>query len=203
MLMTKVNQKKILKTAGILCISFLFVFLSLKIDGYQKQLQVIENNQYQVSNLLYGEDRAPGFACGILTESRAETLVGVNLDRNFVQGPDNLSTENSPENKVFWTDNCRYYDPNDSSKYIELYINTYQNSTDATEAYPKIYGKVNEIVELSPEGLGDKLSYEGGAYYLLKDSRIIQVAASQGSESKIDIFSQKVLDELIGGLHNL
>ncbi len=197
LLMLKVEKNSKLIKLGIFVMAFSLVVLGIRVDRYQKQLKVIENNQQQVSKLLFGDNKTSGLSCGILNDDMAEELLGVSLERSFVQGPANLTTENSPDNRVFWTDNCRYSDPNDSSKYIELFINSYQNSEDAKVAYPYIFGVVNNNEELSAGGLGDKLTYDGGMYTLLKGSRIIQVSANQGSDSNIDTFSRHVFDEIM------
>lgn len=200
MLMSKVERKSIIKTILILAIALLFLILALRLDSTQKELEIARSNGIQIDNLLYGKNKTPGLSCGILSYSKAEELLGVDLDRSFKQGPDNLVSASNPNNNVFWTDSCRYLNPYDSSMYIELFINSYQTKDDAEKAFINIFPIVNDNLEVEPEMLGDRLVYDNGVHYLLDDSRIIRVSASNGSASNIEKFSRSVLDSLIEDL---
>jgi hypothetical protein len=200
MLMPKSNRKSIIKTIKILTLASLFIILGFKLDNAQKELQIAKSNGIQINNLLYGKNKTPGLSCGILSNSKAEELLGVDLNRSFIQGPDNLVSASNPYNNVFWTDSCRYLSPNDSSKYVELFINSYQTKADAEKAYIKIFPKVNDNVEIEPNTVGERLVYDSGVYYLLDGSRIIRVSANNGSASNLEQFSRSVFDSLIEDL---
>jgi hypothetical protein len=200
MLMSKVKSNSKVKTFIFIIFALLILILGLRLDSAEKKLEIAKNNGIQINELLYGRNRAAGLSCGVLSQSKADELLGVDLNRSFVQGPDNLISSDSPDNKVFWVDSCRYLDPKNSNSYIELYINSYQTPTDANLAFKDILPSVNDSEVLDSNGLGEKLIYDGGVHYLLFNSRIIQVAANNGSSSELENFSKIVFDNLVSEL---
>lgn len=200
MLMSNLDKKKFIKKSFVVLLLILLLILALELNSTKKDLEVAKNNGSQINELLQGGNRAPGMTCGILTQQKAEKLLGVKLDRSFAQGPDNLVTENTPNNRVIWKDSCRYVDPDNSSKYIELFIYSYQNSLEAKNSFNNILPTVNDNLELNPENIGERLVYDNGVYYLLKDSRIIQVAANNDSATNLENFSRTIFDYLTGEL---
>lgn len=186
----------------------LFVMLAIVVLGFrvtdlQNQLDGVKSNQIQVETLLAGDDNVAGFTCGLLTKKRASLLFtsSVELKQANVQGPSEvIQRSQQAQNKLFWSDSCRYEDVAEKSKYIEFYITTFQTTDLAQEAFPDFFRTVNDAVALSAEGYGDELRYEGGAYYLLRGSRVIQIAASNGVSSQTASFSRSVFDSILADL---
>jgi hypothetical protein len=196
-------MKRRVKIVFILFVLVAIVVLGFKVTDLQKQLDSAKSNQNQVQTLLAGDNNVAGFTCGVLTKQRASSLLTVSeeLKQAYVQGPSNIIQSGQPaQNNIFWSDSCRYEDVADNSKYIEFFITTFQTTDLAQEAFPDFFGAVNDAVALSAEGYGDELRYEGGAYYLLRGSRVIQIAASNGVPSQTESFSRSAFDSILANL---
>jgi hypothetical protein len=196
-------RKSVLIKISVLILLIAIVMLGFKVSDQQEQLQTFEKQIVEQSNLLTGNNAAPGYSCGALTFQRAKELLKSNskLKRSFGQGLVNtVRATKTPQENLFWSDSCRYEDSGDSAKYIEMYVATFQSEESAVQAFPDFLEVVNEAVELPSEEYGQKLFYDGGAFYLLKENRVIQIAANNGSLQQLDSFSRLVFENVLKSL---
>jgi hypothetical protein len=172
------------------------IILGFRMTNLQNQLDTYESEKTEIANLLFSGSRIKGYSCGILTPSRAKDILATKkLNQAYAQGPSSqIQPHSIKQESIFWSDNCRYEDANNNAKYVELYVTTFHSDEAARRALPEFLGKVNDAVELPAEQFGDELFYDGGAYYLLVENRVIQVAASNGNPTEINEFSKYVFD---------
>lgn len=179
------------------------VVLGFRATDQQNQIQLYETERNDVASLLVGQNAVIGYSCGVLSGQKVLELTAnnPNLSREFAQGPTTtIQSSIVPQNKPFWADSCRYVDSTNSDVYVELYVSTFNNNEDAAKAFPDFLQIVNDAEELPSSGYGQKLIYDGGAYYLLKNNKVIQTAASNGLSQETESFSRKVFEDIVSGL---
>jgi hypothetical protein len=178
------------KNIVIIILSISIVLLGFQITSQRKDIEEYEDLKYQQDTLLFGENRVAGFTCGALNMLKAEEIL--NTDRvisNYSQGPtDRIGLDNKITDNLYWSDSCRYIDELDSSKYVELYIDTFQTEFEAKKYFSDFIPVVNENKELSNENFGEKLIYDSGVYYLLRDNQIVQISTGYSEEISKNIF---------------
>jgi hypothetical protein len=194
------NKMTMPKKSLFISVCLLVVVLSGMILHQQQQIARYKNDSNQVNTLLRGEQKVFGFACGVLSESVAISLLNSNVTLSYGQGPTRAlpNNEKVDKDKLYWQDSCRYEDPTNSSKYIEMYVSTFQSSYQASQSLYNFLRSVNDVKELPADGYGSQLLYDGGAYYLLDGHKIVQVSASNGSPQELESFSRSVFVKLIG-----
>jgi hypothetical protein len=188
------------KTNVLLVIALVsLVVLGFKATSLQNQVDQYESEKSEVSTLLFNGAKVKGYSCGVLTTNRAKELLdSTSLKTAYGQGPSNqIQSHNISQESLFWSDSCRYEDASDSSKYVELYVTTFQSDNLARLAFPDFLGQVNDAVELPASPYGEVLFYDGGAYYLLNKNIVIQIASSNGNPTEIDEFSKNVFDQIL------
>lgn len=198
-------MKKVTKNIHSLIIVILSVFLvvlGVRVSSQSQEIKTIENSANELDVLLRGPGKVRGYSCGVLSESRAkELLISDSLKAQFGTAPSYKVQEFTPAlDNMFWADSCRYEDKFNNSKYVELYINTFQSPEDAQNAFPDFARIVNDSEEVDPLSYGEKLLYDGGSYTLLRKDQIIQIAANNGNANTKE-FSGLVLEELIESLN--
>jgi phosphopantetheinyl transferase (holo-ACP synthase) len=179
-------------------VPFSLVILGFKITNAQHQLDISAEKQNQIQLLLSGENRAMGYTCGVLTKNKAEELLQSEVLVEYIQGPtDIIQVGKAPQASLFWTDNCRYEDSKDNSKYVEFYVSTFASKEAAAKAFPDFFNIVNDNLQIPSESYGKELVYDGGVFYLLRTNKVIQVSASNGTPSMQKEFSQNVFKTII------
>lgn len=180
------NYKNLL----IIALSIFIVILGFQVTSKQKTIEKYEDFKYQQDKLLFGEGRLQGYSCGVLDIKKAqEILDSKSLKSSYLQGPaDEIGVNNKQTERLYWSDSCRYVDEFDSSKYVELYIDTFQTKTEAENYFLDFLPIVTDKKILSNENFGEKLVYESGVYYLLKDNKVIQVSTGFNEELSQKIF---------------
>lgn len=184
----------------------LFAFMFCLLIGITWAANVYRNDLRKANNLnaQYGEllnnvsFGVEGKSCGILSESVAEDLLGVDAvvkDIGSRQGAFAIEGTASNVTKLYWSDVCLYESYNDSQKYVGLFLLTYDNKEEAGEGFIDVLPKVGdgEILFFDDKNPDETIVYNSGVVYWLKDNRIYQVSGSNGvpRETKqfvIDIF---------------
>jgi hypothetical protein len=193
-------KKQILYRVLVMFLFFAVVILGFKVSNQQNKLTSNESERAEIEVLLNGSNAAFGYSCGVLSAQRAEQLMGngSNLNRKFGQGPaDTVQDMKNKQENIFWSDSCRYEDPANSGKYIEMYVATFQTDKAAVKAFPDFFRVVNDVKEIPDQDFGQQLFYDGGVYYLLKDNKVIQTAASNGLPQELESFSRKVFESIV------
>jgi hypothetical protein len=188
-------KRHIWQVATIILLIGLFV-LALDLRDSRKELNQSKNEFRQTSLFLNGDLAVEGYSCGVMDTKIAQKFIGKNLKKNFSQIPQNLSGQGS------WQDSCRYTDSSNSNKYVELFINTYQNPNLAESAYTTFFQIVNENVSYPAQEYGEELVYDSGVFYLLRDRQVIRIAASNGSPMEAEQFALSVFERIIPELIN-
>ena len=187
-----------MKNTILILLVLAIVLLGFRITNLQKKILEYESDAEQVSVLLGGADKVQGYTCGVLTPGLASSLLETEVDKMFDQGPTTATQPfNEDQESIFWSDSCRYQSQNNSNKYVEFYIASFQTNVDAYNAFPDFFKQVNDNVIIDSYGIGSSLVYDNGTYFLLNGTKIIQVAASNGSPSELEEFSRQVFDRLI------
>jgi hypothetical protein len=185
------------KIAIVLLIIGLIV-LGIEITNKENELNMVRNNSAHIEKLINTPDGALGYSCGVLDKDKAkELLESESLLLNFGQAPTNkITKEGITSENIFWSDNCSYKDKNDSSKYAELFINTFLTGEEANKNFLKFLPLAGEPKEIETQDFGDKLIYDSGVYFLLRGNKVYQVTASNGNPNEIKLLSENVLKYL-------
>lgn len=186
------------RTIVIVALAGCVVLLGMHASNTQKEVASLESAQDQVSVLLAGEQPAPGFTCGVLTTQKAQDILDSTVEREFSQGPTNTINLDKPaQQNTFWSDSCRYRDMANHNRYVEFYMYTFQSNEDAEQAFPDFLQLVHENKVLASEEFGSKLVYDAGVFNLLRENKIIQVAASNGESDNLQAFSRATFESLL------
>jgi hypothetical protein len=177
----------------------IFVALGLILVNQKQEIIRFEDDRDQVNNLLRGDQKVLGYTCGVLSVSVAKSLLARDVALQYGQGPTNRlpNGETTEGGVLYWVDSCRYQDPTNNSKYIEMYTSVFGSGPQAALAFPSFLQPVNQAVEIPAGEHGTRLMYDGGVYYLLTDNKIIQIAANNGGAEGIEVFSRRVFDKLM------
>lgn len=188
--------KKHVKLVAFLLLLLTLLVLSVNLRDARQDLYTSNKINRQTSLFLNGELAVEGYACGVLSPSVVQEFIGNSIKKSFSQIPLNV-LEN-----ISWQDSCRYVDKTTSSKYVQLFINTFQTSSQAKSAYETFFQIVNDNVSYPAENYGEVLVYDSGVFYLLRDKRVIRIAASNGSPSESEQFAFNVFERIIPELLN-
>jgi hypothetical protein len=187
------------KVAIILLLSACLLVFGLILSSNSKKINDYQAQSNELSNLLQSTNGPRGFSCAVLNPDVAKELLQVNDVKNsFGQlSSYTIKKYQKDQENMFWTDNCRYVDSQNSNKYIELYINTFTDYDAAKKAFPDFKQLVDESEHVVLEKYEGELLYDGGSLTYLTDNRVIQIAASNGNSSELKEFSMKAFMQLI------
>lgn len=191
------NVSKNIQVIIIVILCFLLVVLGIQVSSQNQEIENLNESNEELDILLNGPNKVRGYSCGILSEQKAKDLLeSSSVKSQYGITPRYRIQEFLPaQEKMFWADSCRYEDNFESTKYVELYINSFQTPEDAQNAFPDFARIVNDSEEVDASLYGEKLIYDGGTYTLLKRNQVVQIAANNGV-SNIAEFSRTVLEEL-------
>jgi len=143
-------------------------------------------------------NRPLGYTCGVLSYNLARELLNTEVERQNNQGPTNsISTTIKKSDPLFWTDSCRYEGKNDNSKYVELFVATFQADKQAKDSFADFIPIVNNAETIDSYVNGRSLVYDSGVHYLLSNSNIIQVAGNNGNPLQLKDFSNDVYVQVL------
>jgi hypothetical protein len=143
-----------------------------------------------------------GKACGLLTNKEAANILGTKIVTNATvisaEGVTAASRSGSPR-----VDSCTHTAGKSSEGYIDIVLKTYESKAAAAKYYAEELAKTFTDEPRQPEGLGQRLAYGAGAFYLLKDRLVIEVSASQTprvSEPGNEAFARGILEKVAAKL---
>ncbi len=192
-----INVDKIL----VIILTLFVITLGFVISDIKGRLMDYEHKENQVDSLLSGSGAVAGFTCGALSESKAEELLETDVRVGYDQRPTDIIQSTKPrQSKLFWTDSCRYESTENSSKYIELYVSTFSAIDLAADAFPDFFKTVNDNEEQSADTYGQRVVYDGGIWYLLRNNTVVRVSASNGNPSETKEFSYDIFKTLAKSL---
>jgi hypothetical protein len=183
------------KNILLVILSLSLIFLGYRLTTSQNIIKEYSDLEEQQELLLGGEGRAPGFSCGLLNTKKAKEILDTNnIQFNYGQGPtDKVGTKNIQIEKIYWSDNCRYEDVSNNTNYVELFVKTFQSDIEASSNFTYFLPTVKDSMELESSILGQKLIYDSGVYYLLRDNQIIQFSTSKSEKLSKIVFEELLL----------
>jgi hypothetical protein len=170
----------------------LFAVTTVYLTG---QLRSSDKRWATAVNSAYNQTSIPGRSCGILSPRKAKTFIGSGLTQQATVIPSYILASRKSISPIH-SDGCRYVSNNNSNIYVELNIKNYSSKAMAKQSFYEDMPVGGDVSWLNEAGYGDKLFYDSGVHYLLKDKEIITVAASKGEPGNTKTFSKRLLDEL-------
>lgn len=185
---------------------FFIGLLVLTTYFYSKTSNQRNENEGRISSLLHSNNtRILGRACGVLSKSTAKRFLQTDNIKlqDYISGVQlggDYSTANlsgSIDGDFSWQDSCGYEVINNSLDYVQLTMQTFETTNGAQQAFSEILPKVNNVETLDPQGYGDKLLYDAGVHYLLRNREIITVSANNSSKPGNSELSQTVFEQVL------
>lgn len=195
--MRKISTHNIYKFISVSLV-FVIIILGLIVIRYDAHNKAHQENNRQVNNLLYNfEEGIQGQACGIFSQSEAEAIIGAEATKDDMKSRQGFNRIDNNNKTVDWSDSCVYQDKTDSNKYVELYINTYQTQTEASDRMKDFIPLVNSAELVDLDSSADDSIYDAGVYYVWKDRKVIRLAVSNGVPSQSQEIGLKIINAIL------
>jgi len=178
----------------VLLLTVLTILLSGLLIVREQVFREIRNETNEVDRLLFNDmSKVKGYACGIFTEQQAKEFLGADpLKRNIVNMSGATTLEGQLE--IVHNDGCYYQSEANDTIYAQILIRTYATRERAQKMLRENISPVSDSIQ--KESLlkeADKVLYDAGVHYILKDRQVIEISAANGTSSTVEEFSEDLV----------
>ena len=190
----KQKYKKLLDTP-LTVVILLLVFALVAVTSCALQQRKNTNDIRTIEQLLFQDlDKLPGYACGIFSEVDAQDFLEKDVKRSALNGSTPARWNGEETMTLRRVDGCYYEATDNSTKYAHIIIQTYPDTLDAQKEFEQVLPPVSVPIEKDNLVSGaQKVIYDAGVHYVLKDRQVIQIAASNGVPSESEKFSEELV----------
>ncbi len=177
----------------------LVVLLVVSFSYMNHRYNQLSNVQNDVSAIDFHDQFYEGKACGLLTTVEAakwlDTPVGTSGSVSPADSPTAGTRFGSPR-----IDSCSHTAIKSSDGYIDLVLKTYSSQKVADSAYSQEIAKLFTVTARDASGLGQKLSYGDGAFYVEKQCMVIEISASKTpriGDASTERFARAIVESIL------